>query len=364
METDDRNQPAPEDDSDVTILTIDDEDLLRESIVAYLEDSGFNVLEADNGRRGIEIFREKKPDMVLTDLRMPEMDGMEVVAIVTEESPETPVLVLSGMNAVSDAIGAIRAGAWDYVLKPIQDMSVFELTIRKSLERAKLMRENRRYKENLEEEIRKRTFELEQSLIKLRRALGATIDAMALTVETRDPYTAGHQRRVADLARAIAKEMNLTNDQIDGIRFAGVIHDLGKISVPAEILSKPARLSDIEFSLIKTHAQVGYDILKDIEFPWPVADIIVQHHEKIDGSGYPNGLKGDDILMEARILCVSDVVEAMASHRPYRPGLGIDRALEEITENKGLIYDAGVVDACVKVFRENKYDLEEKRLGG
>ncbi len=178
-----------------------------------------------------------------------------------------------------------------------------------------------------------------------------------MTVETRDPYTAGHQRRVADLARAIATEMNLPADQIDGIRMAAAIHDLGKISVPAEILSKPTKLTNIEFGLIKTHSQSGYDILKDIDFPWPIARMVLEHHERMNGSGYPNGLTGDNILMESRILAVADVVESMASHRPYRPSLGIEAALEEIEKNKGTLYDNAVADACLRLFREKGYQL-------
>ncbi len=191
-----------------------------------------------------------------------------------------------------------------------------------------------------------------ESIERMRKALGATVQAMAVTVETRDPYTAGHQRRVADLARSIATEMNLSADQIDGIRMAAAIHDLGKISVPAEILSKPTKLTSIEFSLIKTHAQSGYDILKDIDFPWPIARMVLEHHERMDGSGYPNGLIAEETLMESRILAVADVVEAMASHRPYRPGLGIDAALKEIEKNRGTLYDTGVADACLRLFRE------------
>jgi PAS domain S-box-containing protein len=197
-----------------------------------------------------------------------------------------------------------------------------------------------------------------QSVERIRKALRATVQAIAVTVETRDPYTAGHQRRVADLARAIATEMNLPIDRIDGIHMAAAIHDLGKISVPADILSKPTKLTNIEFSLIKTHSQSGYDILKDIDFPWPLAEIIYQHHERMDGSGYPRNLKGDDILMEARIMAVADVVEAMASHRPYRPGLGIDVALEEIEKNRGTFYDNTVADACLRLFREKGFQLK------
>lgn len=200
--------------------------------------------------------------------------------------------------------------------------------------------------------------EVRKSLKKIRQALGATIEVLEKTVETRDPYTAGHQRRVADLARAIAGELNITQDRMDAIGIAGNIHDIGKIYIPAEILSKPRRLSDIEFNLVKTHPQVGHDIMKSIEFPWPVAEIIFQHHERLDGSGYPRNLTGDDILIEARIIGVADVVEAMASHRPYRPALGIDLALDEIEKNRGILYDVKVVDACLKIFRENKYEFQ------
>ncbi len=200
--------------------------------------------------------------------------------------------------------------------------------------------------------------EEKRSVERLRKTLGAAVQAMAVTVETRDPYTAGHQKRVADLCRAIATEMGLSADQIDGIRTAGIIHDLGKISVPAEILSKPTKLTEIEFSLIKTHSQAGYNVLKDIEFPWPIARIVLEHHERMDGSGYPNGLKGDEILIESRILAIADVVESMASHRPYRPSLGIGLALEEITRNKGVLYDTAAADACLKLFHEKKYILE------
>jgi len=197
------------------------------------------------------------------------------------------------------------------------------------------------------------------SLERMRKSLGATVNAIAVTVETRDPYTAGHQRRVADLARAIATEMNLSSDQIESIRMAATIHDLGKISVPAEILSKPTKLTEVEFSLIKTHVQSGYNILKDIEFPWPVARMVLEHHERIDGSGYPNGLKADHLLLESRILSVADVVEAMASYRPYRPGLGVDNALNEIAKNKGVHYDSEVVDACLRLFHEKNYRIPD-----
>lgn len=199
--------------------------------------------------------------------------------------------------------------------------------------------------------------EARKTMAKLRKTMGGVIQVISHTVEMRDPYTAGHQRRVADLGRAIAQEMGLPEERVDGIRMAGVIHDLGKISVPAEILSKPTRLSTLEYSLIKIHPQTGYDILKEIEFPWPIARMVLEHHERMNGSGYPQGLKGEEILLESRILAVADVVEAIATHRPYRPGFGIEKALEEILKNKGVLYDQEVVDACLRLFTEKGFTL-------
>lgn len=204
--------------------------------------------------------------------------------------------------------------------------------------------------------------EIFESWQRLERAFEGTIQALALTIEIRDPYTAGHQRRVSELATAMAKELGWPAEQIQAVRIAGDIHDIGKISIPAEILSKPAKLNEVEFSLIKTHPQVGYEILKNIDFPWPLAQIVLQHHEKIDGSGYPSGLQGEDILPEAKLLAVADTVEAMASHRPYRASLGIEKALAEILKFKGILYDPEAVDVCLHLFRRGRFEwsLKEK----
>jgi PAS domain S-box-containing protein len=201
--------------------------------------------------------------------------------------------------------------------------------------------------------------ELKDTLESLRRAVNTTIQVMVSAVETRDPYTAGHQIRSANLAQAIANEMGLSQEKIKSILIAGSIHDIGKLSIPAEILSKPTKLSELEFLLIKEHAKKGYEILKDVESPWPLAEIVYQHHERMDGSGYPRKLKGEEILIEARILAVADVLEAMASHRPYRPGLGIEAALEEIEKNKVILYDDAVADACLRLFQEKGFKLEK-----
>ena len=199
--------------------------------------------------------------------------------------------------------------------------------------------------------------ELKQSVERLKKVLNGTVFALTEVLQRRDPYTAGHQQRVAQLSSAIAREMGLSEDEIEGVRMAGLLHDIGKIYVPSDILSRPGQMTNLETDMIETHAQVGYDILKTIEFPWPVVQAVLQHQERLDGSGYPAGLSGDRIILEARILAVADVVEAMSSHRPYRPTLGMDKALKEISDYRGIRYDADVVDACLRLFNEKGYTI-------
>ena len=196
-----------------------------------------------------------------------------------------------------------------------------------------------------------------EGIDRLRKGLEATIQAISTAVEVRDPYTAGHQRRVSHLACAIAVEMDLPAHQIDGLHLASVIHDIGKLTIPSEILSKPAKLTEAEYNLIKKHPKAGFDILKDIDFPWPVARMILEHHERVDGSGYPNGRTEENLLMESMILAVSDVVEAVASYRSYRPAMAIDVALDEIINKKGIHYNIRAVDACVKLFGLKGYKI-------
>jgi len=201
---------------------------------------------------------------------------------------------------------------------------------------------------------------LQSTLDRLERSLEGTFKAMSTTLELRDPYMAGHQHRVSSLAVTIAQEMNMPWEKTEGIRFAAIIHDIGKIAAPAEIMAKPGRLTKTEFQLIKDHPRIGYEMIKDIAFPWPVAHIVLQHHERLDGSGYPEGLVGDAILPEARILAVADVVEAVCSLRPYRPALGIEKGLEEIRKGRGIRYDTRAVDACIKLFREGRFSFRKE----
>jgi HD-GYP domain-containing protein (c-di-GMP phosphodiesterase class II) len=237
-----------------------------------------------------------------------------------------------------------------------------EKTKQQLIEEVKLLRQQIAEQQSAESAHKQPEEALKQRLERLRKAFGGAIQTISLIVETRDPYLAGHQRRVARLASAIAREIGLSEEQIDGICLAGVVHDIGRISVPSEILSKPDRLTESELHLMKTYPQAGYEILKKIDFPWPLAQIVLQHQERMDGSGYPAGLSGEDILLEARVLSVSDTVDAMTSKRPYRPALSIEKALEEIVQNSGVLkyfYDSNIADACVRLFNEKSYNLEQ-----
>lgn len=334
-----------------SILAVDDTPASLKLLSDLLREEGYNVRAAINGELAVSSAVNDPPELVLLDVRMPEMDGFEVCRRLkaSPRTREVPVIFVSALSETEDKVRGFELGAVDFVTKPYQREEL--------LARVHTHLEVRRLRNHLEELVWARTRELRESERKLRRSLLDSISAIAATIEMRDPYTAGHQRRVADIATTIARELRLPEDQVEGLYLASTVHDIGKIRIPAELLSKPGKLTEAEFSLIKQHAEAGYEILKAIDFPWPIAKTVLQHHERLDGSGYPGGLKDGETLLEARILAVADVVEAMVSHRPYRAGMGVDAALEEITRYRGTRYDAGVVDACLKLFRERRYVL-------
>jgi len=301
-------------------------------------------------------LKNRNFDLILCDVNMPGESGIDFIRYVLSEYPKTAAIMVTAVDDPEVAESALEIGAYGYIIKPFEPNEVM-INVSNALRRRKLEIENRRHRKNLEKLVLERTEKLQTTLNDLQKAIDGIIEAMGLTVEIRDPYTAGHQKRVAEIAHAIAMEIGLSKQQIEGVRMAGVIHDIGKMAAPAEILSKPGKITEHEFGIIKSHPKVGYNILKKIDFPWPIAQIVYQHHERMDGSGYPQGLSGEDILLEARIMAVADVVEAMASHRPYRPALGIDIALEEISKNRGVFYDPEVVDACLRIFKEKKFKL-------
>lgn len=343
------------------ILVVDDTPVVVEIVREVLSSEGFSVRTADSGDLALTLIAAKPTQLILLDIDMPGMNGFEVCRQLKarEETCNIPVIFISGLMGLEEKVNGFRVGGVDFISKPFQREEL--------LARVRTHLELSRLRIKLEAQVMERTAqlnksaeELKQSLEKLNQSMGGMIQAMALTVESRDPYTAGHQRRVAELSVALAQEMGLPAEKIKGLRMCALIHDLGKISVPAEILSKPTRLSDLELGMLKIHSSAGYTILKDIDFPWPVARMILEHHERMDGSGYPGRLTGENLLMESRILAVADVVEAIASHRPYRPPLGIEAALEEIEKNKRILYDAEVADACLKIFREKGYSLNRR----
>jgi len=347
-----------------TILVIEDDPVLRLSLACFLEDSGYLIKEAPDGASGLDAFRFGAADLLLVDLQMPRMNGLKLLSMVREESPQTPVVILSGTGKETDVVDALRLGAWDYVLKPIADLGIVEHAIEQALERAALLKERERYQGQLEQEIARRTEALQrelkqreqaetratESLQRLERVLEGAVRTFVAIVEIKDPYTSGHQRRVTQLVVAIAEHLGLEPERVETARIAGLLHDIGKVCVPAEILARPGKLSEHEIRLLQTHAEVSFQLIKAIPFDMPISKVVHQHHERLDGSGYPNGARGDEILFEARILAVADVVEALSSHRPYRPALGTEVALGEIKRDRGTLYDSQVVDACVQVF--------------
>jgi response regulator RpfG family c-di-GMP phosphodiesterase len=335
------------------ILAVDDTPASLRLLTDILAGEGYLVRSAINGELALHAAIAQPPKLVLLDVNMPGMDGFEVCRLLkrTPELRDIPVIFVSALSDMPDKLKGFEIGGVDYVTKPFQreellarvhtHLQLYDLTY------------------HLEEMVEERTHSLKDSEERLRKTMVKSISAVATMVELRDPYTAGHQQRVAKAATAIAAELDLPKSQIEGINLAAAVHDIGKISVPSEILSKPGRLSDPEFALIKQHPDMGYGILKEIEFPWPIADTVRQHHERVDGNGYPLGLRGDQILLEARILAVADTIEAMASHRPYRAGLGIEKALLEIEKNHERHFDVEVVNAALRLFRENGFSLDE-----
>lgn len=318
------------------ILVVDDDEDFRRVLLDFLQMTRFSCLGTSNAAEALEILGQENIDLVVSDIKMAGKDGVELMQEAHQDYPNIPFIIMTGYAPEYSYEEIIKAGASDFIAKPF---SMGEL-------RAKICRIQK------EKNILR---QLQQTLNRVKRLFENTVGALASTLEKRDPYTAGHQHRVGDLACAIAQEMGLPEERIEVLRLAAFVHDIGKMGVPADILTKPGKLSEIEMSLIRVHCQVGFDILKNVEFPWPIADMVFQHHERLDGSGYPEGLAGLAILLEARIIGVADVVEAMSADRPYRPALDLSDALEEISKNRGVLYDSEVTDACLKVFTEKDF---------
>jgi len=345
-----------------TVLVVDDDPLNRTLLSANLRESGYVVDLAESGERALDMLNHEADrfDVVLLDLIMPGMDGYEVLERMKDQGllRAIPVIVISSVEEMDSVVRCIEMGATEHLPKPFNPV-LLHARLNASLAQKRLKEHEDAYRKQIEDNnrelearVREQTSRLRQSYTSLQRLLDDTVIALSRLVERRDPYTAGHQQRVSKLAMAMAIRMKLPPAQVDGIRVGGILHDIGKICVPAEILSKPGKISQIEFGVISTHPEVGFEILKNVEFPWPVAQMVYQHHERLDGTGYPRGLGGGEILPEAKIIGVADVVEAISYHRPYRPALGKDVALEEIARKKGTHFDPAAVEACTSLFND------------
>lgn len=303
--------------------------------VLLAEVGGFEVTWKQDMREAAQWLADNSADAVLLDLSLPDSQGMATIDAMRHVAPDLAIVVCTGLNDQAVGVAAVKRGCQDYLVKGQGDGQLIGRTLTYAVERKSIERER------------------QQAAERMKRVLLQTVKAVSLTLEMRDPYTAGHQRRVAQLATAIGERLGFDPDRLEGLHTGALIHDLGKINVPSDFLSRPGKLSDAAFGVIKSHPDVGAEIVEGIDFPWPVAQMIRQHHERLDGSGYPDGLAGDDIILEARILAVADVVEAISSHRPYRPSLGLDAALTEIRDKSGTHYDPTVVEACLQVIKDN-----------
>ena len=342
------------------ILIVDDEKSIRITLSEFLKKEGHSVSVASDVEEAISIFNEGNFDIVITDIVMPKRPGTELLKYVREHSQSVQVVIMTGEPTVDTAIQSVQSGANDYLTKPIQK-DVFLQTIRQVNETKQLWDEktfweeqNALYQKKLEQTVENRTMALQNAMLGM-------ITLIHSIVNIRDPYTCHHQIRVGNLAATLAKKMSANKEAIDLVRIIGYIHDIGKLAVPTEILAKPGKLSDLEMMLIREHPQTGYEMLTGIHLPDTIAQVIRQHHERLNGSGYPQHLKENEILWEAKLIAVSDVVESISSHRPYRPALGVDRAIQELYEKQGILYDKEICSACIELFVKDSYELDDEQ---
>jgi putative two-component system response regulator len=339
------NDPRP------LILIVDDNATNIDLLVNTLK-SDYRLGIAKRGATALEYCDKYLPNLILLDIMMPEMDGYEVCTRL-KNNPRTesiPVIFITAMSETVNKTQGFCLGAVDYITKPFHAAEV-KARVQAHLAMAQMKEQLRSQNVLLEQKVAEKTVEL-------RNMLQGIISSMALMVEIRDPYTSGHQQRVAQLACAIAAQMGLPADKIEGLRIAALLHDVGKIRIPVSILNRTGQLLDAELEVIKIHPQISYDILKNIPFPWPCARMVLEHHERLDGKGYPHGLTGDEILLESKILMVADVAEAKSSYRPYRPALGIEAALTELRQHRGTLYDSAAVDACLELYAAGTFQFD------
>ena len=336
-------QPSPEADylRNLCVLYVEDDAEVRQQMSRFLARRVGRLEVAEDGAEGLAAFRAVGHDLVITDIKMPNMDGLEMAAQIKASGNRVPIIVITAHSDKEFLLRAIELGIDRYVTKPV-DPDALMVTVHDAIR------------------VHVRELQLQESQRRVTRTLHQTVSVLARAIEIRDPYTDGHQKRVALLAAAIAQSLGQDENFIEGVRFGALVHDIGSIRVPTDILCKPAPLKPVEFNIVKTHSQAGYELLREVDFPWPIADMVYQHHERLDGSGYPQGLRGEAIILEARIIAVADVAEAICSHRPYRPAKSEAEAVAYLTANSGTLFDPAVVAACCKVLAEQQEILTAK----
>ncbi len=352
-------------DESTRILMIEDSEEDAMLIVNELKKDGYNPVyeRVETASSMKEALSKKHWDIILCDFSLPKFNAPSAINILKENNIDIPLIIMAGTIEEYVSAECMRIGARDYVMKnnltrlcPMIARELKNSEVKSRTKQAESQREAviEALTQNISE-LKQEETKLQETIEHLKKAIDASMQVIVSIVETRDPFTLGHQLRSTNMACAIADEMKLSQNEKDAIKMAGAIYDIGKLTIPAEILSKFSRLTDVEISMIKGHPKSGYEMLKDLETPWPLAEIVYQHHERMNGSGYPRNLSGEEILMESRILGVTDVLESMTSKRSYRPALGMDVALEEIERNKGILYDRDVVDSCLKIFRGKEH---------
>ena len=341
-----------------SVLVVDNDISIRSTLSEFLNREGIEIDAAADVSEAFEMIDRKDYDVILMDIVMPKTSAIELLMGVRQRSERTQVIVMTDEPTIDTAVQAVQSGASDFLLKPITRQNLIKAVSRATQiqllydEKLALVRSNQLYQKNLEKLVKDRTHALQG-------AMQSIIYLLSSVVEIRDPYTAGHQIRVGNLAAAIGEKMQLGAKTVNSLRIIGYIHDIGKTVIPIEILSKPGRLNNLEMEMIRTHPLRGYEMLAKVDLPAIISESVLAHHERCDGSGYPRALKLEQIGEETHILIVADVVEAMMSHRPYRPALGLEVALREIEENSGKLYKPIVVNACISLFRQENYKIDD-----
>lgn len=343
------------DQSNLKILIVDDEVQIVATIARYLEDLGFDPIVAYTAEEAIVEYNDHKPDICIIDIKLPGTDGITLLKQISSKQHNTQVIMLTGYGNMENVTDCLRLGSCDFLLKPV-NLEILLHAVNKCYDKIDLVKMKADHQKYLEAEVSKKTKQIRDGLFQ-------TIRTLSMITQFRDPYTQGHEERVVSLSKAIAREMRYNESQIKGIEIAGLLHDVGKIAIPTEILVKPSKPTKGEFELIKEHSQASYEIIKDIDFKgilgMDVAEIVYQHHERLDGSGYPRGLKGVEILEGSQIIAVADMIESMSSHRPYRAAIPMTSVIKELTQQSGVKLNTTCVNACMRILRSNNFNMEK-----